>query len=219
MNCSDIRQRIRDEISHETSQGHDGLVVEHIEQCEICRILYADAVLERELKEMPVPEPRDDFSDRVIKNAVKRNRTSRIQSFMRMSAAAILIIAAGMVLARVMTDFMGLPGAGSDGGIVAALDKETTVRVMIETVESRQNATFSICLAGNIALKNYPEYRKLSWQVDLTEGRNLLELPIIYKENAEGYVNIRYRYNGKEHEVRIPVLAEDRNYPPKTVRG
>ena len=217
MNCPDIRQRIRDAVQQDRPMDHDEAVFQHLRHCELCRSAYNDAMLVRALREMPVPEPPDDFAARAIRRAVSKNRTQRIRSFIGMSAAALLIIVAGGVFLHGYPDFFKHPDPLSDNGIVASSGIEQTVRVMIEAMESRQNATLAIDLGDNIALKNFPGYRQLTWQTDLTRGRNLLELPLVLQENADGYVNIRYRYNGKEQAVRIPVRAEKANEIGKTI--
>ncbi len=218
MNCSDIRQRINDEIRHDKPLlTHDEAVVQHIRHCDLCRSLYTDAVLTRELREMPVPEPRADFAARAIQNAVKMNRMKRIKSLVGISAAAMLILAAGLVFTRGLPDFAGRPGLAPNAGLTAPGRMEKTVRVMIETRQSRQNATLAIDLTENVALKNFPGHRQLTWQTELTQGRNLLELPLVFDDDAEGYVNIRYRYNGNEQQVRIPVRAEKEHEPQTTI--
>ncbi len=219
MNCSDVRQRIKDEILQGEYPDHDDAVVRHIKQCDLCRHLYTDALLTSELREMPVPEPTGDFASRAIGNAVKMNRMKRVRSFVGISAAAMLIIASGLVFTRVLQDFQGSPGPSPDAGITALNGMEKTVRIMIEAFESRQNATLAIDLAENITLKNYPGYRQLTWQTDLTQGKNLLELPLVLEDDTDGYVHIRYRYNGNEQQVRIPVRAEKEHEPQKTIRS
>ena len=217
MNCSGIRQRIRDEMLQGQPLNHDAVIVRHIRHCDLCRSLYADTVLERELREMPVPEPRDDFSARAIGNAVRSNRMKRIHSFVGISAAAMLIVVAGLFFTRGLPDFSGAPGPTPDAGIASLNGMEKTVRVMIEAKESRQDATLAIDLPENIALKNYPGYHQLTWQTDLTQGKNLLELPLLVTDDTEGYVYIHYRYNGNEQQVRIPVRAEKELEHLKTI--
>ncbi|MFO8111234.1 MAG: hypothetical protein R6T92_01880 [Desulfosalsimonadaceae bacterium] len=218
MNCSDIRKRINEEILQgKPLLTHDEAVCQHIRHCDLCRSLYSDAVLAHQLREMPVPEPHDDFAARAIRNAVKRNRMKRIRSLVGISAAAMLIVAAGLVFTKGLPDFTGRPVSAPNAGLNATGRMEKTVRVMIETRQSRQNATLAIDLAENVALKNYPGQRQLTWQTELTQGRNLLELPLVFADDAEGYVNIRYRYNGKDQQVRIPVRAGKENEPQTTI--
>ncbi len=219
MNCPDIRQRIRDAMQQDRPMGHDETVFQHLHHCELCRSAYNDAMLVQALREMPVPELPDDFAARAIRSAVRKNRVQRIRSFISISAAALLIIVAGGVFLRGYPDFFRHPAPLSDNGIVTANGIEQTVRVMIEAMESRQNATLAIDLGDNIALKNFPGYRQLTWQTDLTRGRNLLELPLVLQDDADGYVDIRYRYNGKEQAVRIPVRAAKTNETGKIING
>lgn len=217
MNCSGIRQRIRDEMLQGQPLQHDAVIVRHIRHCDLCRSLYADAVLERELREMPVPEPKDDFPARAIGNAVRRNRMKRIHAFVGISAAAMLIVVAGLFFTRGLSDFSGAPGPTPDAGIASLSGMEKTVRVMIEAKESRQNAILTIDLPKNTALKNYPGHHRLTWQTDLTQGKNLLELPLLFMDDTEGDVYIHYRYNGNEQQVRIPVRAEKEPEHLKTI--
>jgi hypothetical protein len=216
MNCTEIRLWIREKIQHENSMDNDASLIRHIHHCELCRSLYKDAILSRELRQMPIPEPFDDFAARAIRTAVKRNRMKQASTFVGLFAAALLIFAIGTVLTRGMLDFTMHPDPLSEAEITGTFTEERTVRVMIDAVTTRQNATLAIDLAEHIELKNYPGCRHLTWQTGLTQGKNLLELPLVIRNDADGYVTIRYRYNGNQQEVQVQVRASAENRPLKT---
>jgi len=201
VNCSEIRKK----IENLEFLDDDKFVMQHIEKCDLCRYLYKESILYHELGEMHIPEPHDGFAEKAIRTAVKRNRVKRISSFIGLSATAMLMIVLGTFFMR--EDPVNHHSSVADSGITHIVDRERTVRVVIKALEPRPNATLAIDLSDNIRLKKYPSRQQLTWQTQLTRGNNLLELPLVFRNDFDGYVSIRYQYNGKEQEIRFRVRA------------
>ncbi|MEW6076666.1 MAG: hypothetical protein AB1724_02510 [Thermodesulfobacteriota bacterium] len=206
MDCKDIREKIRETVANNGAAENDKALARHIGECELCRQFYTDLILDRQLcralEEMPVPEPSPDFVARAMRHAVSCNRLKPRRS-LAMGAVAALIIA---VFVPLMMKSLKLTEPVAD--VVIPVGGEKTVQIMIQAAAPRTNVTLSIALAGDVALKNFPNQHGLQWQADLDQGDNLLALPLLLKDRAGGDVKVRYQYNGTEKEVRIKVRAE-----------
>ena len=217
MNCAEIRQHIREKIHHGQSVADDPKLMPHLRECELCRNFCTDMLLGRSLRDIPMPEPREEFAAEVIQKAVNRHRAKvRGSFFLGFSAAAVLMIAiaASFIFSSLHPagDFNGDPQTA----VIMPAGGNKTVRIVIQAVEPRRNAKFTIELSKNVALKSHPGQQRLQWQADLPRGRNLLELPLLLRDDSEGYVNVQYRYDGSQQETRIRVQPEAQNTGQKT---
>jgi hypothetical protein len=208
MNCIDARKQITGSLSDLRTPKGDDPIMHHIAACELCRHFYEDALLEHAIVNMPTPEPVEGFAVKAISNAVRHNRAIRRKTFISMSAAAAIIIF-GVVLTLKTIEFPGYKGSMQSTAVMG-VEAEKTIRLMIETSQDRQDATLTIELAKNLTLKSHPSETRVEWQTDLVKGKNLLELPLLHKDEADGYINVRYRYNGTEKEVHIHIPGETR---------
>ncbi|MBS3732482.1 MAG: hypothetical protein KGY42_06215 [Desulfobacterales bacterium] len=156
-----------------------------------------------------MPEPRDGFATEAIQKAANRHRAKLRRSFfLGFSAAAVLMIAIGVsfILSSLnpAVDFAG----NRQTVVVVPADGGKTVNIIIEATKPRSNATFTIDLSENVAVKSHPDTRRLQWQTDLPRGRNLLELPLVLRDENGGHVRVRYRYDSSQQETRIQVRPE-----------
>jgi hypothetical protein len=209
MNCIDVRKQIAGSLSDSRTPKGDDPIMRHIATCELCRHFYEDVLLGHAIANMPTPEPVEGFSGKAISNAVRHNRAKRRKTFISMSAAAAIIVF-GVVLTWNTTEFPGFKGTEMQSAAVMGVEAEKTIRLMIETSQDRRDATLTIELAENLTLKSHPSEARVEWQTDLVKGKNLLELPLLLKDEADGYINVRYRYNGTEKEVYIHIPGETR---------
>lgn len=212
MNCAEYRRQISDLVSRGEPIDDSRELVWHLRECELCRRFYEDSLLSRALRQTPDAEPDSEFADRVIEKALNYHRRERKKwVFTGFSAAAALMVA---VFAAYVISLNGLHlnGQSSDEEIVAmSAEEEKTINILIEAKQSRKAATFTIDLDGDIELTGMPGSRNIEWQTDLTQGKNLLELPVKAQKASGGQMKISYRYNGVEKEVRILVRPRDKD--------
>lgn len=222
MNCSQYRRQISDLVSSGRPIDTNSGPGRHIKECELCRGFYEDTLLIHALKQQPDAEPDSEFADRVIEKALNYHRRERKKwLFTGFSAAAALLVA---VFAAYIISFSGLHlnGQSSNEEIVAMSAEEAkTINILIEAKQPRKAATFKIDLDGDIELTGKPGSRNIEWQTDLTQGKNLLELPVEAKKAGGGQMKISYSYNGVKKEIRILVQPRDNETTktdPKTLQ-
>ena len=219
MNCGETRKYIAEKAGEKRFLDDFPDIARHIRQCELCRIYYEDIILTRALIDLPVPEPDRDFSASLLENAIARHKKRRKKRTVAWFTAAAAILAA--IFAGGVMEYAGLQSPPADNGHTAAIlstREETTINILIEAQQARQGAVFTVDLEGDIALKDIPGRRRVQWQADLVQGRNLLELSVEIADPSGGHLQVGYRYNGVERQVKIPVQPHDKNGRENTAK-
>ncbi len=174
------------------------------------------AMLER-LRTMPVAEPPEGFADRVLANAYKaaveqnvpprqnHHRRGFALGFGSAAAAALAVwVVVGMSPGELSdTDNASESVIASTGEVVEqptmsiTVNTQQTIRLAFASNESLQGAKITIRLPENVALVGYPGRRQLSWETNLKKGDNLLSLPIIATQVAQGELIADIEYEGR----------------------
>lgn len=190
----------------------------HLRCCELCRHWLDDARLTSTLRLLPIAEPDQDFADRVIGRAIsaatgggarhdelmvaeapgvsghKRRLTARLASGGALAATLLLavLLTAGQVPA---------PGTPQP--------ESRLVNVVIDAQVPRPNATLTLFLADDLELDGYAGRRRIEWQTDLAQGRNLLSLPVQVRSGSPSEMRLAVSYEDDDarQEMRIPVDA------------
>src|SRR5262249_28701880 len=63
--------------------------------------------------------------------------------------------------------------------VALTVEQPETVRMVFDSAKPLRAATISIALPDNLDLVGYAGRRELTWQTDLREGQNLLQLPLV----------------------------------------
>ncbi len=61
----------------------------------------------------------------------------------------------------------------------------------------------SLALPGNVELVGYGDRRELSWQTDLREGGNLLQLPLVARGTAKDELVASLSHGGTSKTFRL----------------
>ena len=216
MNCREFREQISEQIKNGNFPAHTREISRHMRECALCRTFFEDEVLARALREMPTPEPDEQFAGRVIRNAVNRQRSNYKKFFLAgFSAAAAVMVAVFTVFMVKLTD----PGHQETSLLVVPTGPENIVRIVIEAAQTRPGVTLSIDLEGSIELKNRPGRRRFQWQTQVDAGKNLLELPLEFQGPAGGHVKVGYRYDGVEKQMRIQVQPRSKHSSRDIITG
>lgn len=205
MNCSIFRRRLTNQGAELSS---DPALAKHIDECELCHNWYEGWQLKQAIKYLPVPEPRTEFADEAIHQAVAQASNQR-RPFQRWGivAAVMIAITLGVVFqsARVVQESVDQ----SANMQTVDASSEQTVKVVINAVKERPGASLTIDLAENLELKGFPDRKQIAWQADIKKGRNLLSLPVLIKQGQRSTIHLSYRYNGSEKALEIPVKPEN----------
>ena len=58
----------------------------------------------------------------------------------------------------------------------------------------QDGATVTIELADNLELTGFPNERRIEWQTDLSQGKNLLALPLTLTSATESHFHVALSY-------------------------
>jgi len=67
----------------------------------------------------------------------------------------------------------------------------------------------SLALPENVELVGYGDRRELSWQTDLREGGNLLQLPLIARGATKGELVAHLSHGGSGKAFRLKIEIEN----------
>jgi hypothetical protein len=144
-----------------------------LQSCPDCRRQHEHAVTVREaVRKLSPPAMHPGFVDQALSRATRvggaRPRWRPVLG-MALAASLVLGVALGVFLAT-------RPAVQT---VALTIDRPETVRLMFNSAKSLKAATLSLALPENVELVGYGGRRELSWQTDLREGGNLMQLPLI----------------------------------------
>ena len=204
MNCD--QHRIRIQARGYRHDRVDAAEQQHLDECELCRNWYRDAVLKAILERQPVPKPTAGFVERALREATGVANTAartRRQAVARSLAAALLLTIGGFLVAMLA---VREGESANDSG--TRLAGHRIVNVIIDAKGPREDATLTIQLAEDLELEGFADQHLIEWQTDLAKGRNLLALPVRSKTGAGGDIRVALSYDGElRKEMRIPLSA------------
>jgi hypothetical protein len=174
----------------------------HLATCEECREDFGDWTLDHGLQAQPVPTPRDGFLDEAIANAIRNGNTARTRRY----AIAASIAAIGLALSLLFG--IGNVSERTDRNaprVVLVAHEGKVVRLVINSPAEQDAATVSIELADNLELAGFPNERRIEWRTNLSEGKNLLALPLTLKDQAESQFRVQVQYGSTRKDIRVSV--------------
>jgi len=173
MECRDFASQLDDLLDGRLDAPRRRSADEHLLGCPDCRRRHEHAVAVREgVRKLSPPAMHPGFADQALSRATRvREARPRWRPVLGMALAASLVlgVALGVFLAtrpEVQT-------------VALTIDRPETVRLMFNSAKPLKAATLSLALPHNVELVGYGGRRELSWQTDLREGGNLMQLPLI----------------------------------------
>jgi hypothetical protein len=203
MNCNESQLAIRAAIDR--GAALDAATRRHLAICDDCREDYADWSLDRALREEWVPPARDGFVDQAIAAAARSGVWVPARRFAMAASIAVLGIAVGLLF--------GLR-AGSDHGTTAGplvtlvAHEGKTVRLVIDSPSEQDAATVTIELADNLELAGFPNEHRIEWQTKLSEGKNLLALPLTLTVPSDSHFRVGLVCGATRKDIQVSVKAQ-----------
>jgi hypothetical protein len=119
-----------------------------------------------------------------------------------------MALAASLVLGVALGAFLAMR-AEPVQTVVLTLERPETVRLMFNSAKPMKAAMLSLALPENIELVGYGNRRELSWQTDLLEGGNLLQLPLIARGTAKDELVARLSHGESSKTFRLKFEIEN----------
>jgi hypothetical protein len=206
MECRDFELQSDDYLDGSLDPVRKRSMQEHLEHCLSCRQRHhRAAALQASLRTLPAPELRRDFVNQALSRAT---HTTARAAWSPRRAALGAALAASLVLGVAVGVFFAIqPVPAPVQTVTLTVAQPETVRLMFNSPKSLSAATFSLTLPENVELEGYGNRRELSWQTDLREGGNLLQLPLIAHGPTKGefVARVSHGTSSKTFQLKIEV--------------
>lgn len=204
MNCRDFTSKLDDYIDGTLEAGAQPSMQEHLQDCTVCRRRHeAELKLRAVLRALPVPAPRPGFVEEVLARAAASGAATPIwrRPALGLALAASLVIGIALGLA------LNLRPEAPVHVVSLAVEQPQTLRLKFTSATALSGATMTLSLPDNVELVGYAGRRELTWQTDLREGANLLQLPLIARGPVRGELvaQLGHGESRKTFRVRIDV--------------
>src|SRR5947208_13583531 len=206
MECSDFALRLDDLLDGRLHALGRKAIEEHLERCPDCRQRYEHAVAVLEaVRKLSPPAVHPGFIDQALSRATRpaagASRTkSRPVLGMALAASLVLGVALGVFLATRQDPVQA---------VVLTIDRPETVRLMFNSAKPLKAATVSLALPENVELVGYGRRRELSWQTDLREGGNLMQLPLIVRAATKQDLIASLSHGGSSKTFRLKIEIDN----------
>ena len=218
MDCQQLQQRLDEYLDGKLELTEQADLHVHLDGCKACRqqLQFAKQV-QSGLKAVDVPAIRPGFAQQAVQQAAGqvKQRPHR-RGFVAGFSSALV---AGFALLLVVVGL--LPGGDVDTDVIPevaiSIMAPQTVNLAFDVGYAIDDATLSIELPGNVEVVGFPGMKRLSWQTSLTQGRNILPLPLKGTANANGELIATLEQGGKTRTLRIKVHVDKQVAPQAEV--
>jgi len=93
--------------------------------------------------------------------------------------------------------------------VALTIDRPETVRLMFNSAKPLKAATLSLAIPENVELVGYGNRRELSWQTDLREGGNLMQLPLIARGATKEELVASLSHGGSSKMFRLKIEVDN----------
>lgn len=215
MNCQSCRSYLSQYLNEELPADIGSELRNHIQDCLPCREqLQWERRIWDELRNLPVPPIRENFTDQAIAAAVRQHQQTSAGSNRRSSRMVGIAIAASL-LAGMGIGISVQRYAGHNNSPVMQLVKgQDTVRLVFNASKPINGVRFTVVLPRGIQVTGYPGKRKIVWHGQLKRGKNLLSLPLVAKNVGQGVLEakVQYGHYARKIEVGIDVKKKDATF-------
>lgn len=206
MECRDFESQLDDYLDGRLDAARRRSIQGHLEHCASCLQLHQGAVeLQGALSALSAPKPHPGFVEQALSRAT---RTAAGTAWASHRAAIGLALAATVVLGAAVGVFFATQPASMPVQMVAlTLERPETVRVMFNSAKPLPAATLSLKLPENVELVGYGDRRDLTWQTDLREGGNLLQLGLLAHGTVKDDLVAHLSHEGSSKTFRLKIAV------------
>ncbi len=196
MECWTVNKLLQDYIDGKLISTDARSVFDHHKNCPSCAEQYTDALAVIEiLRGVRVPPSSSGFSTRVIEHATRSANTVPVKSLSYVASG----IAASLIAFFVLVSSFFNPVVEDQSMAVVLMSGEfQTIKVAIDSGQSIDSVELSIDISDNLAIAGYENQKSISWNSKLSQGVNVIALPVSAIALGDGIITTRVRLNGKE---------------------
>ena len=203
MECQDFAEQLDDLLDGGLDALQRKAIQEHLESCADCRRQHEHAVaVLQAVRKLSPPALHPGFIDQALSRATRIAEARprwRPKLGMALAASLVLGVALGVFFATQPTVQT----------VALTIDRPETVRLMFNSAKPLKAATLSLALPENVELVGYGNRRELSWQTDLREGGNLMQLPLVVRGATKDDLVARLSHDGSSKTFRLRIEVDD----------
>ena len=206
MECSDFALRLDDLLDGRLHALGRKSIEEHLGRCPDCRQRYEHAVAVLEaVRKLSPPALHPGFIDQALSRATRPAAGAARPKWrpvigMALAASLVLGVALGVFFATRPDPVQA---------VALTIDRPETVRLMFNSAKPLKAATLSLAIPENIELVGYGNRRELSWQTDLREGGNLMQLPLIARGATKEELVASLSHGGSSKMFRLKIEVDN----------
>lgn len=205
MSCNKFRKDLRPWLRGELSAAEASAVRRHVAVCYFCAAVVENesSIIESLQGQYKVPPPSPDFESRVLAAASSQGKPARRPAAMVWSGGAVAaVLALGIALV------VGI-GPGPD----MPESQPYNVRLAFDTVDAMEDVTLTVELPPHVEMSGYPGHQRLSWNVSLDKGANVVNLPLNILFPGDGEL-VAHLDNGERKKTFRASLTESSTSSP-----
>jgi len=203
MECRDLAQQLDDLLDGGLDAARQKSIHEHLGRCPECRRRHEHAVAVRQaVHELSPPAPHPGFIDQALARATRVGEARAVwRPKLGMALAASLVLGAALGVFFATQPTMQT--------VALTIDRPETVRLMFNSAKPLKAATLSLALPENVELVGFGNRRELSWQTDLREGGNLMQLPLVVRGATKDDLVASLSHDGSSKTFRLRIEADN----------
>ncbi|MFE8071379.1 zf-HC2 domain-containing protein [Marinobacteraceae bacterium S3BR75-40.1] len=189
MQCHECIKQLDAYLDDDLSRSQSQALQAHVAECRACaHRLSAERQLLDTLRQLPADAPDDGFEARVLAAATGRASSPRRWSHTALATVAALALFAGVFIGIGVQDSArttapaSMAKAGSDDYEVR------TVKLAFDAQKTLDGVNLTLDLPPHVELAPFPGRHRVSWQVNLKAGENVLALPLRVLYPADGEI-------------------------------
>jgi len=200
MDCSEFALRLDDLLDGRLHALERKSIEEHLARCSDCRQRHEHAVaLLENVRKLTPPALHPGFIDHALSRATRPTARAARPKWRPVPGMA-LGVALGVFLATRQDPVQA---------VVLTIDRPETVRLMFNSAKPLKAATLSLALPENVELVGYGGRRELSWQTDLREGGNLMQLPLVVRGATKEELVASLSHGGSSRTFRLKIEIDN----------
>lgn len=217
MSCDLFSKQLEQYARGELAPAMEHALESHLAGCPSCSDrLEAERTFLAALRTQSVPAPSADFESRVLAVATgKQGRKSgAVWQHPLMGGAVAAVLALGVYIGLQEPSQQveqAVPVAASD--VTETMPdvfapEEQTVQLAFHSNNALDDVTLTLELPPNVELASFPGRHRLSWQVSLQQGDNVLSLPLKVLFPGDGQLVAHLDDGSRQKTFRAPIQAK-----------
>lgn len=208
MNCAAIELELDDYFDGRLDAASRQAIGAHLQQCAACRERHAQSQnLLAALRTLPAPQVPAGLLERVLARFARVPAPApRAWPQWAIGPALAATLALGVALGVFYVRESAAPPVVAT--VALQLERPETVRLRVRTPHDLQATTITLTLPENVELVGYAGRRTLTWQADLRQGANLLQLPLVAHGTPRGELVAQLSQGQASKAVRVKIVLK-----------